>query len=270
LTENDVLSITAYYKDIFDYITPQTVQVPQTKYSSGTYTTYINLDYARNRGVEVEYIKRFSDWFRGDFSLSYSIATGKSSSAEEALYNIQQGLSDNVKEFYVAWDRPFEATATLNFHVNKNKALFGFGNGILDDYNIYTRFFYESGKRYTPQILIGYDATTGRPTYLSDANNSYGAVGDDIMTVDLNFEKTIDFSFVKVVISVEISNLLNRENAQIINPVTGSAYTLGQSTPNNWNDPRYPELQAPVDPYPFNPARYMEPRHIILGVAVRF
>jgi outer membrane receptor protein involved in Fe transport len=276
LTENDVLNITAYYKDIFDYITAATMQVQATRYTSGTYTTYVNLDYARTRGVELEYKKRYSDWFRGAVSASYSIGTGKSSSAEEALYNIQQGQSENLKESYLAWDRPFEGTVVLNFRVNKNKALFNFGNGILDDYNIYTRFFYQSGKRYTPQIFISYDATTGRPIYSSDANNPYGMVGEDIMTLDLNIEKYIDLAFAKLVLSIEISNLLNRENAQIINPITGSAYTPTQSngsrtpTPNSLNDPYYPDLQAPVDPYPYNPARYMAPRHIILGVALKF
>ena len=276
LSENDVLNVTAYYKDIFDYITAATVQVPQTKYATGTYTTYINLDYARTRGIEVEYKKRYSDWFRGALSASYSIGTGKSSSAEEALYDIQQGLSETVKENYLAWDRPFEGTVVLNFHINKNKALFGFGNGILDDYNIYTRFFYQSGKRYTPQLLTGYDAATGRPIYTADPNNPYGMVGDDIMTLDLNFEKDIDLSFAQLAITIEISNILNRQNAQIINPLTGTAYTPYQAngswtpTPNSWNDPHYPETQAPIDTYPYNPARYMEPRHIMLGAALKF
>jgi len=276
LTENDVLSITAYYKDIFDYITTRTVQVPQTKYSAGTYTTYINLDYARTRGIEVEYKKRYSDWFRAAISASYSIGTGKSSSAEEAKNNIQQGISENVKESYLSWDRPFDATIVLNFKVNKNKALFDFGNGILDDYNVYTRCFYQSGKRYTPQLLTGYDIMNGRPSYISDANNINGAVGEDIFTVDLNIEKYFSLMNTKFVISLEISNLFNRQNSQIINPVTGTAYTPKQkdgawtNTPNNWNDPQYPALSGSIDPYPYNAARYLEPRHFIFGIAVRF
>lgn len=276
LSENDVLSVTAYYKDIFDYITPRTVQLPQTKYSVGTYTTYINLDYARSRGVEIEYKKRYSDWFRAAVSASYSIGTGKSSSAEEALYNIQQGLSENVKEEYVAWDRPVDATLVLNFRINKNKALFGFGNGILDDYNIYTRLFFQSGKRYTPLIYLSNDARTGRPIYIADANNPYGSVGRNILTLDLNIEKYIDLSLLKLVLSVEIGNLFNMKNTQIVNPVTGSAYEYTTpdgkptQTPNSLNDPHYPDLQAPVDPYPYNPARYLEPRHIVVGLGIRF
>ncbi len=275
LTENDVLSVTAYYKDIFDYITPHTIQVQQARFSSGSYTTYINLDYARSRGFEIEYKKRYGDWFQGAVSASYSVTTGKNSSAEEALYNIQQGLSDNVKETYLAWDRPFDASIVGIFDVKKDEPLFDFGKGILDDYSIYTRFFYQSGKRYAPQTIIGYDLA-GRTIYTSDPNNLYGAVGKDIVTVDLNITKYLNFSGLRFLLTVEISNLLNRQNAQILNPVTGDAYTPKQAngswtpTPYSWNDPHYPDLQAPISPYPYNPARYSEPRNVRLGLSLQF
>lgn len=275
LSENDVLSVTAYYKDIFDYITPHTIQVQQARFSSGSYTTYINLDYARSRGLEIEYKKRFSDWFQGAISASYSVTTGKNSSAEEALYNIQQGLSENVKEAYLAWDRPFEGSIVAILNVKKDQPLFDFGKGVLDDYSIYTRFFYQSGKRYAPQTLVGHDPD-GRPIYASDPNNLYGAVGKDIAKVDLNINKCFSLSGLKLQLSIEISNLLNRQNAQILDPVTGDAYTPKQSdgswtpTPYSWNDPHYPDLQAPISPYPFNPARYSEPRNIRLGLSLQF
>jgi outer membrane receptor protein involved in Fe transport len=275
LSENDVLSVTAYYKDIFDYITPHTIQVQQARFSSGSYTTYINLDYARSRGLEIEYKKRYGDWFQGAVSASYSVSTGKSSSAEEALYSIQQGLAENVKETYLAWDRPFEGSIVGIFDVKKDEPLFGFGQGVLDDYSIYTRFFYQSGKRYAPQSIIGYDQTE-RPIYTSDPNNLYGAVGKDVVTVDLNINKYLDFSGLRFLLSIEISNLFNRENAQILDPVTGDAYTPKQAngswtpTPYSWNDPHYPDLQAPISPYPYNPARYLAPRNIRLGLSLQF
>jgi len=270
LTENDVLSITAYYKDIFDYITARSVRVQQTRFSAGSYTTYINLDYARSRGVEVEYKTRFSNWLRATASASYSISTGKSSSATEALFNIQQGLEENIKETYLVWDRPFQGSLVLNARAPRGEPLFGFGEGILNDVSIFTRLFYQSGRRYTPQIFVGSDATTGRPIYRSDINNLYGKVGRDILTVDLNVEKSFDLSAVRIVLSIEIENLFDRKNVQILNPVTGDAYSYGDPTPSSWNDPLYPDLQAPIEPYPYNPARYLEPRNFRVGLAVRF
>ncbi|MFH0991502.1 MAG: TonB-dependent receptor [bacterium] len=276
LTENDVLNVTAYYKDIFDYITARSVRAQQTRFSSGTYTTYINLDYARSRGFEIEYKKRYSDWFRGAVSGAYSITTGKSSAATEVAFNIQQGIEENVKEKYLAWDRPLQGSLVLNFKINKGRALFDFGNGVLDDINIYTRVFFQSGKRYTSYQYVGNESATGRPIYYADLNNPLTKVGKDVCTVDLNIEKSIDLSFAKLFLSIEISNLLNRKNVQILNPITGDAYEYVRPdgtptpTPSSWNDPHYPDLQAPVDAYPYNPARYMEPRSMRLSLSFRF
>ncbi len=69
---------------------------------------------------------------------------------------------------------------------------------------------------------------------------------------------------------VEVTNLLDRTNATIINPVTGRAYEYGDPTPSGWNDPLYPDLQAPLNPYPYNLARYLAPRNIRAGVSVKF
>ncbi len=41
--------------------------------------------------------------------------------------------------------------------------------------------------------------------------------------------------------------------------------------PSSWNDPLYPDLTYPVsEPYPLNPARYKEPRHIRMGLSLEF
>ena len=74
----------------------------------------------------------------------------------------------------------------------------------------------------------------------------------------------------KVSVCVEINNLLDKQNSAIINPVTGSAYELGDNIPTSWNDPRYPDLQAPISAYPLNPARYLTRRNIKFGVSLRF
>jgi hypothetical protein len=69
---------------------------------------------------------------------------------------------------------------------------------------------------------------------------------------------------------MEVNNLLDTQNSTIINPVTGKAYEYGDNVPSSWNDPRYPDLQAPITPYPFNPARYLTKRNLKLGVTFSF
>ncbi len=269
LSGNDVLTVTAYYKDIFDYISNVTLRNVSTRFS-GAYSTYINQDYSRTRGVEVEYKTRLSKWFSGVLSGSYSIATGKSSSADEALFNLVSNNFDNIKETPAQFDRPLQLSANLNINTKKGEPLFGFAPGILDDYNLFIRIFYESGKRYTPQILYSVEKSNLRPQYEPDYNAYYGSIGDPWFYINLNFEKNVDLGFGRVTLSLEVQNLLNRKNSQIINPVTGRAYQYGDPTVNSMNDPLYPDLTYPVSPYPYDQSRYLNPRTYKLGIAYSF
>jgi outer membrane receptor protein involved in Fe transport len=266
---DDVLTFTAYYKDIFDYVSSRSLLVTSSRLS-GRITTYINADYARSRGIEVEYKKRIGKWFTGSADFAYSIITGKSSSAQEGVLVAQGTLSQSIKEYFMSWDRPFNVSVSTNFYVEKDEALFGFGNGILDDYNIYIRAQFESGKRYTPAVFTQTYAANGRPDYESityDVNNS---IGQNWFWVDLNFEKYLTISNLKFSIFAEVNNLFDTHNSAIINPATGKAYEYGDPTPSSYNDPLYPDLQAPVSAYPFNPARYLTRRNIKFGISFKF
>ena len=268
LAESDVLTVTAYYKDIFDYITARSVKASGSR--SGTYTTYINQDYSRVRGLEIEYKTRFSKNLRGTLSGSYSIATGKSSSASEAIYNLTLGLEENIKEVPMIFDRPLQLSANINLSTKKGDPLFGFAPGILEDYNMFVRLFYQSGKRYTYQIKQAFTDLDGRPHYSPDYLNPNGETAESWFYVDLNFEKYFDLNFGTLTVSLEVKNLLDNKNSQIINPVTGRAYEYGDPTQNSVNDPMYPDLTYPVSAYPYNPARYLNPRTVLLGVSFKF
>lgn len=270
LSGDDVLTITAFYKDIFDYITEKTVLRITGTTGNQFYSTYLNSDYARVRGIELEYKKRISNLFRASLSGSYSIATGKSSSPSENAIRLQQGEPETIKEIFVIWDRPVQLSATVNFTVPKNEPLFDFGKGVLDDWNLYARVFFQSGKRYTPQRFLGYNAVTGRPEYISDLDRINEGIGDNWFYIDLNVEKYLDIGFGKLIGTVEIENLLNNKNSQIINPVTGRAYEYGDPTPSSYNDPLYPQLTGEISPFPYNPARYLKPRTVRLSLTFRF
>jgi outer membrane receptor protein involved in Fe transport len=270
ITENDVLTLTAYYKDIFDYITARSVRATSARFSRGTYTTYVNSDYARTRGFEYDYTHRFSNQLRTTVAGSYSIATGKSSSATEALFNLTSGSGDaSIKENFVSWDRPVQLNVTTILSVKKDEPLYDFAPGILDDYSVYVRAFYQSGKRYTEQIYTGVDAD-GRPQYRSKIEDPLQKVADDWFYINMNIEKYFNLGFSKLTVSLEIQNLLDNKNSQIINSVTGRAYEYGDNTQASYNDPKYPDLQGTISPYPYNPARYLAPRTARLGIALRF
>ncbi len=156
----------------------------------------------------------------------------------------------------------------MYFNAEKGKGLFGFGKNILDDISLKTRVFFQSGKRYTQQILTGY-LPNGRPEYAPDLNNINGEVGENWFWVDMDIDKYIYFNSLQFDVSLSITNLFNTLNSTIINPVTGTAYEYGQPTPNYVNDPLYPDLQAPITPYPYNPSRYLTPTNIVFGISLK-
>ncbi len=269
-TQDDVLTVTAYYKDIFDYVRTRTAKISSARFATQNFITYANLDYARSRGLEVEYKKRVGPYFSGMLSFSYAIVTGKSSSADEGVLILRGDLDESIKEEFVSWDRPITIQSTLNFYIPKGQPLFDFGGSLLDDINLYLRFFFQSGKRYTPYVFTGVYDTDGRPEYIADRSARYGNIAEDWIWIDLNFEKNFSVSGMNFSFFIELNNLLDRQNSTIVNPVTGKAYEYGDPTPSSWNDPLYPDLQAPITPFPYDPARYLTRRNVRFGLSFRF
>jgi outer membrane receptor protein involved in Fe transport len=275
-SDDDVLTMTAFYKDIFDYVT--TINFGGTGRLTGrSFTTYLNLDYARSRGIEVEYRTRPSRVFSGSVSGSYSIATGKSSTPDDAFLVAQGTLNERpITEDLLIWDRPWQFNAVANFNMAKGSKPHLFGLRVPDNWNFNMRLFAQAGKRYTPEYNTGLFLPDGRPQFSDDldldgsADDPFGRVGQTWFWINLNFEKYFEVLGLRYTFLIEVENLLDRNNPQIINPVTGSAYEFGDPTPTSFNDPLFPDTQAPVSPFPFNPARYLTQRNVKLGLSVKF
>ncbi len=267
-TSNDVLTVTAYYRNIYDYVATKSILINSGRLIGKTFITYFNQDYARSRGVEFEYQKRLGNWFNGRFNFTYSVATGKANSSDQGYLVATTGAAETISELYLSWDKPLQASANLYFNFEKGKGIFGLGKNYLDDISFKARLFFQSGQRYTYQIFTGY-LPDGRPEYTSDINNINGEIAENWFWVDLNVDKYFYISTMQFSAGITITNLFNTLNSTIKNPVTGTAYEYGQPTPNYVNDPLYPDLQAPVTPYPFNPARYLTPRNIIFGISLK-
>ncbi len=268
-TNDDVLTVTAYYKNIYDYVATKSVTFNSGRLIGQSFITYFNQDYARTRGLEIEFQKRIGNWFNGRINFAYSVATGKSTTSDAGFLVITRGANENISEIFLSWDRPLQASANLFFNIEKGKGLFGFGRNILDDITLKTRIFFQSGKRYTQQIRSG-TLDNGRPEFTDDFNNINGQVSQNWFYVDLDIDKYFRILKTDFTLSLSITNLFDTKNATIINPVTGKAYEFGDATPNIYNDPLYPELQAPITPYPYNPARYNTPRQLKFGFSFKF
>ncbi|MCX7878056.1 MAG: TonB-dependent receptor [Ignavibacteria bacterium] len=268
-TLNDVLTVTAYYKDIYDYVATVSAKINDPRFAGQSFITYVNQDYTKSRGIEIDFKKRIGKWFNGNIHFTYSIATGKSSSADQGYLVATGGAFETIGENYLSWDRPIQLSGNASFFFAKGEGIFGWGKNIIDDIAVKTRIFYQSGKRYTPQIPTG-TLPNGRPEYEPDVDNPLSKIGSPWFWTDISVDKYFRFSKFRFTLSLEIINLFNNRNAAIINPVTGTAYEYGDPTPNSWNDPLYPDLQAPIIPYPFNPARYLTPRQIRFGLSFQY
>lgn len=273
ITSNDAINVTAFWKDKYDFITSSTVLIEDATGREVARTIRINSDYARVRGIEVAYLKRVQKWFSGSISLSYSIATGQSSSASEALGNIlATGNSETSIETPLAWDSPIDAKTYLIFMLDNDKG--AFGKTWVNKMTFYTEAIYRTGKRYTPYELTGYEAISGRPIYeiVSDPVKRYSEIGASNFWLNITYKKWWDLKTTQLAFTFELTNVINTLNTAIVNPVTGEAYTYGDPVPSEWRDPAFIDPRDPrsYGTPPDNPARYYEQRHLLLGLSWKF
>lgn len=266
VTKDLGLTLTAYNNNRFDYIVSRRVIVNDQTGRPVSKTMYINQDYAKVQGAEVNLIWQASNLFRAFGNVSYQLAKGKSNSARESSLQIEQnGEVPLTTEQYLAWDRPWNinlgVVLTPDTTLKKHK-------GWMKNMQLYVSSSYQSGFRYTPMILEGYNEL-GRPEFNSDLNNYLEERGTPWFNTDVKLTKTFARKAGKgITLSIEVRNALNNKNAQIINPVTGRAWEEGDDVPNNWRDERFlgpEERGAP----PNNPARYLAPRQVLFGVRFR-
>jgi outer membrane receptor protein involved in Fe transport len=271
ITSNDALTVGAFWKDKYDFITATTILVPDVTGREVTRTMRINSDYGRIRGIELVYFKRIRKWFQGQLSGSYSIATGQSSSASESIRDIQLfGIRETTSELPLAWDSPLDIKAFAILNVKRDTGLFGVG--FLNNLSVYLEAIYRTGKRYTPYLFQGLEPISGRPVYELDPDpeHRYSKLGVSNFWMNLNLNRHFQIGGSEWVVTLEITNLLNTNNTAIVNPVTGRAYQEGDAVPSEWRDPKFID---PRDPRSFgippdNPARYYEQRHVVLGLRI--
>lgn len=272
ITSNDALTIAAFWKDKYDYVTTTSIIIKDITGREITRTIRINSDYARSRGVELNYIKRIGNWYQGQAAFTYMVSTGQSASANQALKDIlATGNVEDTRETYLPWDVPYDFKTNHIFKIDKKGGLFN--QKWINNISLYFETVFRSGIRYTPFVLDRIEPTTQRPIWVQSPNpaDAFSKVGDNWFWADLTITKSwrINKSFISA--NIQITNIFNNKNAAIINPVTGRAYSYGDDVPESWVDPRYidPRL-GNSGPPPTNPARFLEQRHIMTGVNFKF
>lgn len=292
LTSNDALNISAFWRDKYDFVTSQTITVNDVNGRPTTKAFRINGDYARSRGVEVSYLKRYKDLLSGQLSFTYSRTEGLSSTTDEKFQDIiaSQNVGSNV-ETPLAWDHPFDVKGNVTFTYDRKEGLFNLQP--LNKFQLFLSGVWRSGIRYTPYTLAGFqrDPVTGaegwRPIYARDPDPArrFSKLGPAWFYMDMNLQKWFTVHGTRISVFLEITNLLDNKNAMIINPVTGKGYKQypggaqnlaelrndrSYDVPNNVRDPRYTDPTDNGIPAHENPANFLEQRHIVFGLSVRF
>jgi len=292
ITSNDALNISAFWRDKYDFVTSQSIRVNDVDGRPVTKAFRINGDYARSRGVEVSYLKRYRDLLRGQLSVTYSRAEGLSSTNDDNLSGISgsQNVGNNI-ETPLAWDRPFDIKGNITFtHARENGIL---DSPILNDFQLFVSAVWRSGARYTPFERVGTERNpisgeeNWRPIYeqIDDPAKRYSEVGPAWFYMDFNLQKWFTIGETRVSTFLEISNFLNNKSAVVINPVTGEGYKQYPSSqaelialrddrsydvPNNVRDPRYLDPTDNGLPRYENPANFLQQRHIVFGLSINF
>ena len=293
ITSNDALNISAFWRDKYDFITTQSITLQDPTGRDVVRAFRINGDFARSRGVEVTYIKRYKDLLRGQLSATYSRAEGLSSTSDDNLRAIaaSQNVGANV-ETPLAWDRPFDVKGSLTFTYDRSQPLFGVPG--LNRFQAFVSAVWRSGPRYTPVEFRGYarnpitGAADWRPVYetVQDPALRFSEIGPAWFFMDLNLQKWFEVSGTRVAAFLEVTNLLNNRNAIILNPVTGKGYRSDYpdtpeemaalradrsfDVPANVRDPRYPDPRDNNIPAYLNPANYIQQRHVVFGLSFEF
>ncbi|MFQ6608173.1 MAG: carboxypeptidase-like regulatory domain-containing protein [Fidelibacterota bacterium] len=251
-SEDQVLEMKAYWKDMFDYETSQSIRPSNPKYSHMSFLMYLNADYARSRGVEIILKSRLLKNFYADVNFNYSIATGKSSNPNDNLLVESGQIREKpLNEVFLRWDKPVQLFANLSYNHPS-----GLGASL--------RLEYETGRRYTRAIADTIREENGVRYYqgvFEDEKPYFYFSKIPITNTDLKLYKRFELGSFSYRFYLEIENLWDQHIPRRINPYTGRGYNPGEIIP-------YSMIDSPNPNY--NPSRFRRPRSIELGLQIFF
>ncbi len=266
---DQVLEMKAYWKDMFDYETSQTITPSNPKYAHLNFNMYFNADYARARGIEMILKSRVSKRWYVDLNFNYSIVTGKSSSPVDNLLVQAGALREKpLDENYMSWDRPVQFFSNIYY---THPA----------DWGAALRIEFGSGRRYTRSIfgtseyVDGIRYVDGVPYYVGsrDDNNPYAYISETdskffglknikgYSMVDLKLHKSFALINMRYKVYLEIENVLDEHIPRRINPYTGRGYNPNEIIPYSMISRPNPNV---------DPSRNGKPRTVELGLQIFF
>jgi outer membrane receptor protein involved in Fe transport len=254
-------NITAFYKDIRDYVGTSNVPVLWENNSATGYGYfyYTNLDYANVRGITLEVNKLYTDNYSLTLDYTFMVSEGTASNPGEYYSADISGEELNRFIFPLDWDQRHTLNGTFYYNFE------GWGISFIGTMS--------SGQPYTPSFATGY------PTGLSSIRyyNKNKGRKPNYYNVDMNLKKGFPIGEYNLTFFVRIYNLFDIQNEVNVYTDTGRA-TFSTAA----NKARENEIASGNDEdssfkrwgtfeeYIKQPQMFSAPRQIQLGLTFNF
>ncbi len=272
LTPDLSVEISSYYKNV-ENLTGTRQQTTFYHDALANYTYFTVDDFAKIKGIELKFDKRFGPGISGNISYSFMQAKGTGSASWEFYLNYLNTTTELPKmEYPLEFDITHSLKVNLNYYIAEKQGPMIFGSYLLEESNLNMMLDLASGRPYTPEDSKGNPREIGSKRLPSYFN------------IDLRYEKVVRVSE-KISFSVYMMvwNILDKVNVRNVDAFTGKPDDNGippVRDPNNYTDfarwgyadweSFYNEDLRRWRIRQKNPFNYYAPREIRLGMMFRF
>lgn len=224
---NAALNITAFYKDIKDYIQLR-VFFPEPGYGYASYFQYQNVDYGTTKGVQISFNMRRTNRISAsvDYTYSKAMGTGSSSGSHFDIAWQDQQLRFPTLIMPLDYNQDHVGNVNIDLRLNKDDGPTLFGVKPLGNLGVNVFYTIHSGSRYT-RIEPG-----PRGLFPQNAPRPIEALNSSVLPwynrMDMKIDRTIIYGKYRIKPYIWIYNVFNKKN------VTGVYAQTGDPHDNGW------------------------------------
>lgn len=255
LSDDYVLDMTAYYKNLYNYVS--TMRVRKEDEESVSWYEFISEDYGSARGIDVQLEKLLSNF--NTWSIAYSLAWAQGNNSATVI----QDESTSLREFPLDWDVRHNASINYTFRIGRGEEFFvPFTNFILplDDFTANLNWSFVSGAPYTPQSMEGNSLLDTNSKRMDPTNQANARLTKGIQLPGGNSMRVF----------IDVENIFKAKNINRVYPRTGSPYEDGQDLEDDILQYVFPEVEYTYGKSILNPAFINNYRGVTFGVSFNF
>ncbi len=223
---NASLNITAFYKDIKDFIQLR-VFFPEEGYGYASYFQYQNVDYGTTKGMQVSFTLRRTNRISAtvDYTYSKAMGTGSSSGEHFDIAWQDQELRFPTLIMPLAHNQDHVANINVDFRLTRDDGPTLFGFKPLANFGVNAFYTMHSGLRYT-KIEPG-----PLGLFPQNAPSPIEALNASVMPwynrMDIKVDRTIYAGDFSIKPYIWVYNLFDRENVTNVHNQTGDPHDNG-------------------------------------------